>query len=121
MCRGDAQRLPRLEARDEELGAARAEKEPALRRFAEEERRGALTDRGRTLILLGGPKEYARNEIGEYLARLYRTGQPPRPSSSDIDAHIQMQGVSFNLNKEIISYGSNIAVNISLSSWAPHT
>lgn len=67
--------------------------------FAEEERRGALTDRGRTLILLGGPKEYRHVEIGEYLARLYRTGQPPRPSSSDNDAHIQMQGVSFNLNK----------------------
>jgi len=77
---------------DERVKAADAE-------FAEEERRGALTDRGRTLILLGVPKEHARSEIGEYLARLYRTGRPPQPSSSDNDAHIQMQGVSFNLNK----------------------
>ncbi len=67
--------------------------------FGEEETRGALSDRGRTLILLGVPKEHAKSEIGEYLARLYRTGRPPRPSSSDNDAHIQMQGVSFNLNK----------------------
>ncbi len=95
-----AKRDPDLSTRENEfrtqfnLRVAHADAE-----FAEEERRGALTDRGRTLILLGGPKEYARNEIGEYLARLYRTGQPPRPSSSDIDAHIQMQGVSFNLNK----------------------
>ena len=73
--------------------------EAADAEFAEEESRGAMTDRGRTLILLGVPKEHARAEIGEYLARLYRTGQPPRPSSSDNDAHIQMQGVSFNLNK----------------------
>lgn len=73
--------------------------EAADSEFAEEENRGALTDRGRTLILLGVPQEHARSEIGEYLARLYRTGQPPRPSSSDNDAHIQMQGVSFNLNK----------------------
>ena len=67
--------------------------------FGEGESRGALTDRGRTLILLGGPKEFSHVEIGEYLARLYRTGQPPRPSSSNSDAHIQMQGVSFNVNK----------------------
>lgn len=67
--------------------------------FGEEESRGALTDRGKTLVLLGGPKEFSHVEIGEYLARLYRTGQPPRPSSSDSDAHIQMQGVSFNVNK----------------------
>lgn len=67
--------------------------------FAEKDRRGALTNRGKTLILLGVPKEHTHAEIGEYLARLYRTGRPPRPSSSDNDAHIQMQGVSFNLNK----------------------
>jgi len=73
--------------------------EAADAEFAEPERRGALTDRGKTLILLGVPQEHARSEIGEYLARLYRTGRPPQPSSSDNDAHIQMQGVSFNLNK----------------------
>jgi len=95
-----AKRDPDLSTRENEfriqfgLRVAHADAE-----FAEEERRGALTDRGRTLILLGGPKEYRHVEIGEYLARLYRTGQPPRPSSSDVDAHIQMQGVSFNLNK----------------------
>ncbi len=95
-----AKRDPDLSTRENEfrtqfdLRVAHADAE-----FAEEERRGALTDRGRTLILLGGPKEFRHAEIGEYLARLYRTGQPPRPSSSDVDAHIQMQGVSFNLNK----------------------
>ncbi len=95
-----AKRDPDLSTRENEfriqfdLRVAHADAE-----FAEEERRGALTDRGRTLILLGGPKEYRHVEIGESLARLYRTGQPPRPSSSDNDAHIQMQGVSFNLNK----------------------
>jgi len=71
----------------------------ADREFGEENIRGALSDRGKTLILMGTPKEHARSDIGEYLSRIYRTGRPPRASSADPDAHIQMQGVSFNLNR----------------------
>lgn len=40
-------------------------------RFGEEDLRGALTDRGRTLILLGPPAERSRGPAGEYLARVY--------------------------------------------------
>lgn len=95
-----AKRDPDLTTRKNEFLAHFVSRvEAADREFPEEEVRGALTDRGKTLILLGIPKEIAQAEIGEYLARLYRTGQPPQPSSSDVDAHIQMQGVSFNLNK----------------------
>jgi len=75
--------------------------EAADKEFAEEDLRGAMSDRGKTLILLGVPKEHARADIGEYLSRIYRTGRPPRASSADPDAHIQMQGISFNLNKNL--------------------
>jgi len=71
----------------------------ADREFGEENIRGALSDRGKTLILMGTPREHGRSDIGEYLSQLYRTGRPPRASSADPDAHIQMQGVSFNLNR----------------------
>ncbi len=95
-----AKRDPDLTTRENEFRTQfDARVKAADAEFAEENSRGALTDRGRTLILLGVPQEHARSEIGEYLARLYRTGRPPQPSASDTEAHIQMQGVSFNLNK----------------------
>jgi len=73
--------------------------EAADKEFGEKETRGAMTDRGKTLILLGVPKEHTHADIGEYLARIYHTAQPPKAGSADPDAHIQMRGISFNLNK----------------------
>lgn len=75
--------------------------EAADAEFGEENIRGAMTDRGKTLILMGTPKEHARGDIGEYLSRIYRTGRAPKAGSADPDAHIQMQGISFNLNKNL--------------------
>ncbi len=67
--------------------------------FGIEGERGALTDRGRTFLLLGMPSEHARIPIGDYLAQLYRTGKAPEGRSSDPEAHIQMYGVTFSLHK----------------------
>ena len=95
-----ARRDPDLQTRENEFRVEFDQRvQYADAEFGEEELRGALTDRGKTLILLGPPTEHGFAEIGEYLARLYRTGRPPVPSASDTEAHIQMQGVSFNLNK----------------------
>ncbi len=44
-------------------------------RFGEDDLRGALTDRGRVLILLGPPAERSRGPAGEYLARVYGTDE----------------------------------------------
>ena len=93
-------RDPDLETRENEFRTDfEARVELADARFAEPDLRGALTDRGKTLILLGVPSETTQTEIGTYLADLYRTGRPPRASASDPQAHIQMQGVTFNLTR----------------------
>lgn len=95
-----ARRDPDLQTRTNEFRTEfEARVEAADAQFAEPDLRGALTDRGKTLILLGVPSEYTMVKIGDYLARLYRTGRPPRGSGTDTESHIQMQGVSFNLNK----------------------
>lgn len=97
-----AKRDPNLETRVNEFRELfEARVEAADEEFGEENTRGAMTDRGKTLILMGTPKEHARGDIGEYLSRIYRTGRPPKASSADPDAHIQMQGISFNLNKNM--------------------
>lgn len=75
--------------------------EAADQEFAEENLRGAMSDRGKTLILMGVPKEHARADIGEYLARIYRLESLPKASSADPEAHIQVRGISFNLNKNL--------------------
>lgn len=104
-----AKRDPNLATRENEfrmefeirVAAADAE-------FGEGDTRGAMTPRGKTLIILGPPKEHGLSNIGTYLAGLYRTGRAPDQNSADIEAHVQMQGVTFNLSKgmaDIWGYG----------------
>ncbi|MCD4750958.1 MAG: GWxTD domain-containing protein [Thermoanaerobaculales bacterium] len=95
-----AKRDPDLGTRENEFRQEYlARIEAADAEFAENDIRGALTNRGKTLLLLGVPAEHAHSGIGEYLAQLYRTGRPPQARSSDLEAHIQMQGVSFKLHQ----------------------
>jgi len=63
--------------------------------FGEAETRGALTDRGRVLLLLGVPEHHFSAEIGNFMANLYRVQPPVRSSSVDTD--VEMHGVTFDI------------------------
>lgn len=90
--------------RDFNLRVAAADKQ-----LAEGETRGALTARGRALILLGAPGEHMTARLGDYLAHLYNE----RPGSGDtgassLDATVRIHGVTFNSAKgraDIWTYG----------------
>lgn len=72
--------------------------EAADEEFATADRRGALTDRGRTLILLGVPRRNVHMPIADYMAELY-SSPLPRERSSNPEATVTMNGVTFNLAK----------------------
>jgi len=62
--------------------------------FVEGEGRGALTDRGRVLILVGIPDNPWNSKIAVYLGDLYRE-DPPRADS--VTGLVEMHGLRFNL------------------------
>jgi len=72
-----ARRDPDLSTRANELKIDfEARVAAADKQFAEEDVRGALTDRGKVLILLGLPAERSQGNIGDYLERFYGVDAP---------------------------------------------
>lgn len=95
-----ARRDPDLSTRVNEFRLAFDSRvEAADREFGEEGLRGALTVRGKTLILLGMPAEVDQGTIGDYLSSLYRTRAPERSRDPNVDEWTEMYGVGFNLNQ----------------------
>jgi len=64
--------------------------------FAVGSTRGALTDRGRVLILMGVPDTPWNSKLGDYLGDLYREAPPRADSTTGI---VEMHGLRFNLYK----------------------
>jgi len=94
-----AKRDPDLETRDNE---ARYDFDARViaadQQFAEDETRGALTDRGRVLLLLGVPATHFKAGIGPYISDLYRGEQIPEATSA-VDTTAEMHGVAFDVGK----------------------
>ncbi len=88
--------------RDPDLGTFENEREidftarveAADMQFGEPERRGALSDRGQVLILLGLPSSRYSAPIASYLADLY--GERPPDPPSGLDTQVQMRGIQFD-------------------------
>jgi len=94
-----ARRDPDLETRvNEARRDFDARVKAADEQLAEAETRGALTPRGRALILLGAPDEHMGARLGDYLAHLYNE-RPAETGASDLDTTVRLHGISFNSAK----------------------
>ena len=94
-----ARRDPDLGTKENELRFAVEQRVIAAdAEFGEGDTRGAMTPRGRVLILLGVPDRHGHMEIAEYMSGLYQM-RPPPVISSEPNAQATMRGVSFNRAK----------------------
>jgi GWxTD domain-containing protein len=94
-----ARRDPDLSTRENEVRRDfEARVEAADTQLAEGDTRGALTPRGRALILLGAPDEHMGARLWTYLADLYNE-RPAETGASDLDTTVRLHGISFNSAK----------------------